>query len=137
MTGPVRSGKHDPAGTVPGDSSIRLLDGLFGGDIEMLAIPRLGEAWEAAERAVSSVLEAEHGLRLSDLLPLDRIQRSGKHGIRTKALAHTLGIPSNRLTYQLAGLQQRPRRVVGRGGHRGGPGQEPRFPLSTGLSPCT
>jgi hypothetical protein len=25
MTGPVRSGKHDPAGTVPGDSSIGAL----------------------------------------------------------------------------------------------------------------
>ena len=91
---------------MPGDSSVRPLDGLFSGDIELLAIPRLGEAWEAAERAVSSVLEAEHALRLSDLLALDRIQRSGRHGIRTNALARALGIPSNRLTYQLAGLQQ-------------------------------
>jgi len=83
------------------------LDGLFGGDAELLAIPRLGEAWETAERSVSARLSADCGLRLSDLLALDRIQRGGRGGIRTNALARALRIPSNRLTYQLSGLEKR------------------------------
>ena len=91
------------------------LKGLFADDTEMLAIPRIGDAWESAERAVSAELEAETGLRLSDLLALDRIQRAGKDGIRTNTLARALRIPSNRLTYQLAGLQKR--RYITRGAH--------------------
>ena len=83
------------------------LDGLFAGDPSLLAIPRLGEAWETAERAVSTRLSAACGVRLSDLLALDRIQRGGREGVRTNSLARALRIPSNRLTYQLAGLEKR------------------------------
>lgn len=83
------------------------LTGLFADDDEMLAIPIVGDAWEMAERAVSAQLAQAHGLRLSDLLALDRIQRAGRDGIRTNALARALSIPSNRLTYQLAGLEKR------------------------------
>ena len=91
------------------------LKGLFADDTEMLAIPRIGDAWESAERAVSAELESETGLRLSDLLALDRIHRAGKDGIRTNTLARALRIPSNRLTYQLAGLQKR--RYITRSSH--------------------
>ena len=91
------------------------LKGLFADDTEMLAIPRIGDAWESAERAVSVALEADTGLRLSDLLALDRIHRAGKDGIRTNTLARALRIPSNRLTYQLAGLQKR--RYISRSSH--------------------
>jgi DNA-binding MarR family transcriptional regulator len=83
------------------------LSGLFGDDELMLAVPVVGDAWEAAEREVSARLSRVHDLRLSDLLALDRIQRAGRGGIRTNALARALRIPSNRLTYQLAGLQKR------------------------------
>lgn len=89
------------------DAPDRPLSGLFADDPEMLAVPIIGEAWEAAERAISSQLEAENDLRLSDLLALDRIQRAGRGGIRTNTLARALRIPSNRLTYQLAGLEKR------------------------------
>lgn len=85
----------------------RPLSGLFGDDPEMLAVPIIGDAWEAAERAISSELEGENDMRLSDLLAMDRIQRAGRGGIRTNTLARTLRIPSNRLTYQLAGLEKR------------------------------
>lgn len=85
----------------------RPLSGLFADDPEMLAVPIIGEAWEAAERAISSQLESENDMRLSDLLALDRIQRAGRGGIRTNTLARALRIPSNRLTYQLAGLEKR------------------------------
>ena len=91
------------------------LKGLFADDTDMLAIPRIGDAWESSERAVSAALEADTGLRLSDLLALDRIHRAGKEGIRTNALARALRIPSNRLTYQLAGLQKR--RYIARSSH--------------------
>lgn len=83
------------------------LSGVFADDDEMLAIPVIGDAWETAERSVSAALASAHGLRLSDLLALDRIQRAGRGGIRTNALARALRIPSNRLTYQLAGLERR------------------------------
>lgn len=83
------------------------LAGLFGDDELLLAIPRLGESFENTERLASASLMAAHDLRLSDLLALDRIARAGADGIRTNALARALGIPSNRLTYQLAGLEQR------------------------------
>lgn len=89
------------------DSPDRPLSGLFAEDPEMLAIPIIGEAWEAAERAISSQLEGENDMRLSDLLALDRIHRAGRGGIRTNTLARALRIPSNRLTYQLAGLQKK------------------------------
>ena len=91
------------------------LRGLFADDAEMLAVPRIGDAWESAERAISAEIEDETGLRLSDLVALDRIQRAGKDGIRTNALARALRIPSNRLTYQLAGLQKR--RYITRSAH--------------------
>lgn len=91
------------------------LSGLFADDPEMLAVPRIGDAWETAERALSAGIEAESGLRLSDLMALDRIQRAGREGIRTNALARALRIPSNRLTYQLAGLQKR--RYITRSAH--------------------
>ena len=39
------------------------VDGLFAGDPSLLAIPRLGEAWETAERAVSTRLSAACGMR--------------------------------------------------------------------------
>lgn len=91
------------------------LSGVFGDDIEMLAIPRLGDAWEVGERAVSAMLEAGHGIRLSDLMALDCIHRAGKDGIRTNTLARSLRIPSNRLTYQLAGLERR--KYIGRSPH--------------------
>ncbi len=83
------------------------LSGLFGDDELLLAIPRLGESFENTERLASADLLAAHDLRLSDLLALDRIARAGADGIRTNTLARALGIPSNRLTYQLAGLQER------------------------------
>lgn len=83
------------------------LAGLFADDDELLAIPIVGDAWEAAEREVSGQLAQACGVRLSDLLALDRIQRAGRAGIRTNALARALRIPSNRLTYQLAGLEKR------------------------------
>ncbi len=83
------------------------LAGLFGDDHRMLAVPIVGDAWESAEREVSARLSRTHDLRLSDLLALDRIQRAGRQGIRTNSLARALRIPSNRLTYQLSGLQKR------------------------------
>ena len=83
------------------------LKGLFGDDDLLLAIPRLGESFENAERLASADLLAAHDLRMSDLLALDRIARAGADGIRTNTLARALGIPSNRLTYQLAGLEKR------------------------------
>jgi DNA-binding MarR family transcriptional regulator len=89
------------------DPDDRPLDGLFADDPEMLAVPIIGEAWQAAERAISSRLEDENDMRLSDLLALDRIHRAGRGGIRTNTLARALRIPSNRLTYQLAGLEKR------------------------------
>lgn len=97
------------------DAPDRPLSGLFADDPEMLAVPIIGEAWEAAERAISAQLEAEHEMRLSDLLALDRIQRAGRGGIRTNTLARALRIPSNRLTYQLAGLGKRG--YIGRAPH--------------------
>ncbi len=89
------------------DAPERPLSGLFADDPEMLAIPVIGDAWEAAERAVSARLEATCDLRLSDLLALDRIHRAGRGGIRTNPLARALRIPSNRLTYQIGGLEKR------------------------------
>lgn len=83
------------------------LSGLFADDDLLLAIPIVGDAWEMAEREVSAELAATTDLRLSDLLALDRIHRAGKTGIRTNTLARALRIPSNRLTYQLAGLEKR------------------------------
>lgn len=83
------------------------LAGIFADDEQMLAIPVIGDAWEAAERSVTAALASAHGLRLSDLLALDRIQRAGRGGIRTNALARALRVPSNRLTYQLARLERR------------------------------
>lgn len=89
------------------DAPDRPLNGLFADDPHMIAVPLIGEAWQAAERAISAQLEAGHEMRLSDLMALDRIHRAGRGGIRTNTLARALRIPSNRLTYQLAGLEKR------------------------------
>jgi len=59
------------------------LPGLYADDDHLLAIPVVGDAWEAAEREVSAERLAAPGTRLFDLLALDRTHRAGQAGIRT------------------------------------------------------